>query len=285
MREKEKVIKRILSIFFNIIINCTLLFSQNIKYGYSYNYPSEYGGIIINKDSYTMKYLDGKEEIKTETHKSRIKDYYYFNFLEDIENTKEKYIILTCSFENLNFLTLVGSSGKSNNAFKNYEIYYNYCDDYKKYNSMPWLRAFAVQNAKSYLEERLKDGTIIKYLPESTWISNNPWAIKKDAEEKIICLEPYSPIYQNVIIIANGFISTEKPYLYEQNARPKKIRIICEKESKDIELQDTPNFQVLKISDNEKNYSGMIQLEVLEVYPGTKYSDVVISGIYYIDCY
>ena len=116
---------------------CNFLFSQNIKFGVSYNYPSEYGSIIINKDSYSMKSLGGKEGVITESYKSKIAKKSYYTWLEKSEDADKKYIILTCSVRDLDFLTLVCSREASNNYFKNWEINYNYSDDYNKYDSIP----------------------------------------------------------------------------------------------------------------------------------------------------
>lgn len=273
---------------FIIIIFCicysNLFFSQDIKYGVSYNYPSEYGSILIYKDSYLMKSLGEKEDIITEKYKSKISKNNSFTWLENTEEINEKYIILTCSIKDLHFLTLVCSSEATDNYFENWEIYYNYCDDYSNYRSMPWLCGFNVKKAESFLIETLKDGKELKYLPEFSWISYMPWATKGDADKKIIYLEPKSAITYNTIVIANGFICFEKPYLYEQNSRAKKIRVRWGNSSKDFELQDTPNFQPLVLTDKEDFYKGPVQVEILEVYKGSKYSDVVISGIYYVEC-
>ena len=276
--------KKIYLIMIYYICFLNFAFSQNIKYGFAYNYPSEYGSIIINENSYLMKFLDGKEGIKTENYKSRITENNSFRWLENDEKSNEKYIILTCSVKDLNFLTLVCSRNASNNYFKNWEIYYNYCEDYGKYKSSPWLRSFNVKKAESFLIEKQRDGRELKYLPNFTTISSIPWAIKGDSDKKIVYLKSDSSMFYNTIVIANGFICFEKPYLYQQNSRAKKIRISWDDNKKDFDLQDTPNFQTLILSESNEYYDGDIQLEILEVYEGTKYSDVVISGVYYIEC-
>lgn len=271
-----------------IIIICFIccnnfLFSQEVKYGVPYYYPSEYGSIIINKDSYTKKSLSGKHDIITKNYKSKITQNNSFTWLENTEELNEKYILLSCHVKDIYFLTLVCSRDTSKNYFKNSEIYYNYTDENSKRKTMPWLRGFDVINADSFLIETLKDGTELKYLPEYTWVSRMPWATKGDAAKKIIYLEPNSALTYNTIVIANGFICFEKPYLYEQNSRAKKIRVKWGNNTKDFELQDNPNFQPFVLSDKEDFYKGPVEIEILEVYQGSKYSDVVISGIYYIE--
>ena len=275
--------KKLPVMIFCFICFYNFVFPQTIKYGVSYNYPSEFGSIIIRKDSYSREILDGKEGVKTEYYKSKIYEKNKYIWLESTEGLNEKYVLLTCSVRDLDFLTLVCSSDASDNYFKNWEIDYNYCDDYSKYKSMSWLRGFNVIKAETFLVEKLKDGTELKYLPESLWVSNIPWAIKGDADKKIIYLESSSSMLYNTIVIANGFICFDKPYLYEQNSRAKKIRISWNNNTKDFVLQDTPDFQTLILSDMAEYYKGNIQLEILEVYKGSKYSDVVISGIYFIE--
>jgi hypothetical protein len=95
------------------------------------------------------------------------------------------------------------------------------------------------------------------------------------------------------LYISIGFVSFEKPYLFRQNSRPKKIRISYEGESpRVIELADTPNLQYVGVRwpytsrysnyfylyDDYKNlFNKNLWLEILEVYPGTKYSDTCIN--------
>ena len=80
------------------------------------------------------------------------------------------------------------------------------------------------------------------------------------------------------LIILNGYISFNKPYLYEQNSRVKKLKIIDKINKKEfiVDLKDTPNPQ--KILSGELLDRELI-LEILEVYIGSKYEDTCISLI------
>ncbi|MBQ0166531.1 MAG: hypothetical protein KBT02_05420 [Treponema sp.] len=82
------------------------------------------------------------------------------------------------------------------------------------------------------------------------------------------------------LYLFSGYISYDKPYLYEQNARPKKIKItITDKGSSQefiFDLEDTPNPQTLAFPDR---MYGDATLEILDVYPGTKYQDTCIHAI------
>ncbi|MBQ0166757.1 MAG: hypothetical protein KBT02_06610 [Treponema sp.] len=87
-------------------------------------------------------------------------------------------------------------------------------------------------------------------------------------------------IAEKYLYLFSGYISYDKPYLYEQNARPKKIKItITDKGNSQefiFDLVDTPNPQTLEFPDR---MYGDATLEILDVYPGTKYQDTCIHAI------
>lgn len=76
---------------------------------------------------------------------------------------------------------------------------------------------------------------------------------------------------------SNGFVSFEKPYLYTQNARVKKIKVT--NENKDFNfvynIDDTPNLQYFEVKRNTQD----LIIEILDVYPGTKWEDTAINFI------
>jgi len=86
------------------------------------------------------------------------------------------------------------------------------------------------------------------------------------------------------LYISIGLVSMDKPYLYKQNSRPKKIRISVEgKSSKIVELADTPNLQYIEYgwypwnwSDDDR-FEKDLWIEILEVYPGTEFEDTCIN--------
>lgn len=84
----------------------------------------------------------------------------------------------------------------------------------------------------------------------------------------------------STIYFLSGYVSFSKPYLYEQNSRPKKIKLFLIKNNKKEELifdlKDTPNPQELSLGEY---YKGPIELEIMEVYEGTKYQDTCINGL------
>ncbi|WP_237223182.1 NADase-type glycan-binding domain-containing protein [Spirochaeta thermophila] len=82
------------------------------------------------------------------------------------------------------------------------------------------------------------------------------------------------------LILFSGYLSYKKPYLYTQNARPKKIRVACKEIGfeKVFDVADTPNPQVLEFGRliDMKD----ITITIIDVYPGTKYEDMCIHAIW-----
>lgn len=80
------------------------------------------------------------------------------------------------------------------------------------------------------------------------------------------------------LILFNGYLSGSKNYLYEQNSRLKTIEVKLKKDnvSKIYELKDTPNPQLI-LFDTE--YSGDVELKIIDVYKGSKYSDTCLNSI------
>ena len=124
----------------------------------------------------------------------------------------------------------------------------------------------------------LEDGNLI-----SPWVPD----LKKDKNPSITF--NITPVQYKSglgkIIIVNGFVNREKPYLFEQNSRVKKAEVVFKnsetKETavKQLVLEDTPNPQYIFIPENLK--VDEIEIRILDTYKGSKYDDVAISYIGY----
>ncbi len=79
-------------------------------------------------------------------------------------------------------------------------------------------------------------------------------------------------------ILLNGFISWDKPYLYNQNGRVKKATCVDLDTNKSwtINLADTGIPQIFPCPESKGH---RIRLIIDEVYPGSKYDDTCITGI------
>ena len=125
----------------------------------------------------------------------------------------------------------------------------------------------------------------ISYSPDNLsnfFQTDRPWVEGVEGygiNEKIFFEQAFLP--SGSMYISIGYVSFDKPYLYNQNSRPKKIKLTVEyKFSFEVELRDTPHYQEIKFpSDIERD--DMVILEILDVYPGTKYEDTCINSIYF----
>ena len=137
----------------------------------------------------------------------------------------------------------------------------------------------------------LKEGNHEYKFPEKDpwWPCIAPWVpdLTKDNNPSITFYEinDYIIKYKERLIIVNGYVNFEKPYLYEQNSRVKKIEVIYKNTktnnsvTQKIELEDTPNPQYIFIPENI--VADEITINIIDLYKGTKYKDVAISYLGY----
>lgn len=142
-------------------------------------------------------------------------------------------------------------------------------------------------------------------IPLETRISDivlRPWAegVKGSGiGEKITLTSQYIWVpYFSSVIIANGYIDYNKPYLYEYNNRVKKMRISRGDPDVyvDFELKDTPQFQKFDLDklfeqkpfnlpnfniNDLSTYPEILSftIEILDVYKGSHYDDTCITLI------
>lgn len=271
--------KKYISLIFAYFIIYNIFASPQYL-GHTYIHTDEYSTICISENDIT---IDG-QSIGGALKNTKQFDLFY--------GEDRPYIILDCTVIGTYFLTVLKKTRKSNFAFSCWEMTYKERIRDTEYNASKLL-PFTVIKADSFITEKDKNGNEIRFLPEEFnffSLGSNPWAVKKD-DTKIIYLSTerwrhptteYYPVSD--IVFVNGFVYPDKDYLYEQNSRAKRVRISYDKTSFEAELQDTGNFQVVHLpAAIDPKAKNNIKLEILDYYPGTKYSDIVISGVYYMD--
>ncbi|MDR1839330.1 MAG: hypothetical protein LBQ93_07110 [Treponema sp.] len=83
----------------------------------------------------------------------------------------------------------------------------------------------------------------------------------------------------NSLHISTGFVSFNRPYLFNYNSRPRKIELyVRNKFQFIIELKDTPNFQTINLPE-QLDKDDILELKILEVYTGIRYEDTCINII------
>ena len=77
------------------------------------------------------------------------------------------------------------------------------------------------------------------------------------------------------IVILNGYVDIYRPYLFQQNNRLQEISISAKEFSTKFAFKDSPRFTTIKLPKK----TSQITINILSVYPGTKYNDTAISAI------
>lgn len=78
------------------------------------------------------------------------------------------------------------------------------------------------------------------------------------------------------IVILNGYADWNKQHLYKQNARMKKVKVEGEDFSLEYDFEDYVHFSQIDFPKKTKK----IKITVLEVYDGSKWADMAISGMW-----
>ena len=266
-------------IFCYFIFFLTSLYSNPYFLGKTFIHTDEYATVCISDNK--IIFDDGEETGQL----FQGKKFDYFSGEND-------YIILDCIVSGTYFLYLEKKDTASKFPYSSWEITFSKRVEETDYIASK-LVPFKVVKASSFIVEKDKNGKDIRYLPENSnlfSLRSNPWAVTKDSDVTIeLSTERWRNDEQNYypisdIVVVNGFVYPGKEYLYEQNSRAKKIQISYNDISFEIELKDVGNFQTVHLpkSINPKDKNKII-IKILDYYEGTKYSDIVISGIYYMD--
>lgn len=271
--------KNIIYILFIFFISN--IFAENFL-GKKYFHTDEYGSIIVNNNN--LVFEDCIEYGKFE-HREK---YDVFNL------KKGHYIILSYENKDAGFITLVKEPVKEillNSKYTSVECTYS-MNRSNRISTAAKLVGFKVLHSDSYITEKDKLGNETLFLP-TPWfnINSTPWAIAKIDKDSVIYMvderycvsgKKYADIEE--LIIINGFVNPQKMYLYEENARAKNIRVSYNENTFVVTLKDTGNYQSIKLPKKIiRNKGTVIKMEILDSYEGSKYSDVVISGVLYID--
>ena len=130
--------------------------------------------------------------------------------------------------------------------------------------------SFLTEKNKSYPIENLGKLTV-----DTPWVENAPGY---GIGESFVIGDIWNREYKTLLIM-NGYISYEKPYLYKQNGRVKKIKVKGLKSGKEkvLDVLDTPHPQTVDISFITEPED--IRITIEDVYPGSKYEDTCIHYI------
>ncbi len=265
---------------------CVSLFAQNFSLDgwYSFQIESLLEGMTIKDNTIILKYKNPPVDKPDLILKYKIKHIDGMAFIElsdkipmEVANWKDfeqsDYIktdnrILFLAFRTTNFL------------LKTFNVMFSYTKGFQgfppdRYASLTVTKfedsLTQFKGCSSYLTEKNKSypvENLNKFGVDTPWVEG----VKGDGIGEWFIVEKCS----NYLLLINGYISYEKPYLYKQNNRIKQIKVtgIKSGKSKILDILDTPHPQTVDISfitDPED-----IRVEIADVYKGTKYDDTCL---------
>jgi len=261
-------------LFFLFILIVGNVYPQNIPKFITDNYS------YLGKDGRIFTFSkDGKMEIRND---GEFDDYFkrgYYNLIEENginylsvvwdDNTQDKYLIL--------IQPLFYSDGQ----ILSFNLYNQ--NGYPFFNMAALTDTYRAKYGHLIIDTKIISASSTLIEGNTVYCTDNLderigvcWAVKgKGIGEKIIFKNYEGKGYAS-LYISIGFVSFDKPYLYRQNFRLKKLKISYDDITEIIELKDTPNLQYLSNCWPKSNINE-IHIEILEVYPGTKYNDTCIN--------
>jgi hypothetical protein len=146
----------------------------------------------------------------------------------------------------------------------------------------PFTRNNWSYTASSFLKEKNAEygANNLSSIGGLPWASANGYGIG----DKITVNMGSSP--NNCIFVINGYVSNDRPDLFTVNSRAKEIKLtnLNNGRSKKMTVEDSNNLQVFGISDLSPIFrldkNTRLEIEILSVYPGTKYKDLCIQSIF-----
>ena len=186
---------------------------------------------------------------------------YIYGDSKDIE-TDEKILFLAGKTEALGTFLYAYTKGFDISSFtknRTDELYYCLYKD---------ASSCLTENGKEYSLKNLRDRRL-----ETPWVEGVPG----DGIGEGFTLTFNGGSVDPTLLLMNGYISFDKPYLYEQNNRIKKIKVkgLTSGKEKILDVIDTPHPQTVDISFITEMED--IRVEIAEVYKGTKYDDTCLQ--------
>lgn len=219
--------------------------------------------IEITDNNIVFNYCDpfGQEGINSYAYKSENKNELDWIIIK--KNDKEKRLL---ALQNDEWLILYGDNYKE-----------PLFTGYYSFKGIEFIHFINSKNiiASSELNEKLKTyygSNVSSLLLDSPWVESK---IDYGIGEYLLLEANGRYIY-----LFNGYVSYDKPYLYKYNSRIKSLKIsFIEDNSKMpiiFEIEDSPNPQKLDLGETIQD---KIKIEILDVYPGTKYKDTCLNAI------
>lgn len=212
-------------------------------------YPDSYKTRIKIEDSDGLTFITFLDEVKFPSYLKKLK-------------YPSRQLWLTTSYESPSMLLIYTSDDSP-------PFIFNFSSNYFDFNN-----GVIFSSSSNYRE---KNRT---YFSDNLSITNTsrPWVEDKNGYgigETIEIVSPQGP--SRTLYFSNGFVSFDKPYLYQYNSRVKKISVESSKLKEKIyfDILDTPKIQIFDLTTQCDD----LKIVIEDVYPGTKYEDTCINFI------
>ena len=106
---------------------------------------------------------------------------------------------------------------------------------------------------------------------------NRVWAVEGGVGERLYI----AGAWHGAIFLSIGYVHYSRPYLFQANSRPKRLRIsnaLDEERFIEVELEDTPHYQTIWLEELGRTHGSAI-IEILEIRPGFRYNHLCINSI------
>ncbi len=268
-----------------IVLVLQKLFSENFSLDGKY-YPDLYSTIdVLYIQGNTIKYIfeTTEEEKNIEFSRGYNSGLLFFRLSEPFpkEISENYYYYKQDVKTNDSILILAGAEKNKKDGKTNRILMFATTAGFDK-DSYPFIwpmHSFEISpqyvDCTSYLLEKTKKYSIENL---SNCMVDSPWVEGVDGDgigEGFTMIDRLNR-YHPYLLIMNGYISYEKPYLYKQNNRIKKIKVTGLKsgKAKVLDVLDTPHPQTVDISFITEAED--IRVEIADVYKGTKYDDTCL---------
>lgn len=270
--------KKIFLLFFLVLDFCLIAQNFHLNGKYRFDVYSGLARIDINQDNliyifqnegiadlsvkYSIIHIDGMTFIKlAEKFPKEVTELYIYENQKNII-TDDKILILVGKFNNRETPLLIATTKGFGKEYSCIETVIS--QQTRVYKA---VSSFLIEKNKSYPVENLS-----KLAADTPWVEAAPGY---GIGESFVIENSWGKVYTTLLIM-NGYISYEKPYLYKQNGRIKQIKVtgVKSRKSKILDVLDTPHPQTVDISFITEAED--IKVEIADVYEGTKYEDTCI---------
>lgn len=267
---KKKLITTLFLLFFSLLLFAETYPFEGVKYQDTFSYFFSFKNGVYRT-----------EEWDWDINNYRIEENKY-----TLEK-KEGYLIAEVQYpEHVSDVFIFAADDENIIVYDSYSKEYHYGSKLQGHRDEPYIWPVCEVEGTSYLTEVLK-GETVEYLPSNLghYYFVPSWVEGVDGYgigEKISFTSIWDNGGSRRFYIINGFFSPEKPSLFYDNGRVKSFHIKCFDRYDNLvyecekKIEDTGELQLIEFPVR----CTKCEFEITDVYPGKKYEDTAITGIF-----